>query len=256
MNRNLNKPLTQELLSEELLSENKMSAKIYYIPGCTRREPGGQPNAYDELALSPIQTHSNNVKVVSGADNFSSLDLNDTDALVTFSTGLPIGVRTADCVPILLYAEDVNGIAAIHAGWKGTLGGIVDNALDIFEQRGADLSQMRVVFGPSISEAVYEVDEELAGKFSEGGLGDYVIWPQGDEKTPFCENRNSKPHIDLQGANIERLLRRGVKHENITLTGYCTLSSTDLDGTPLFPSYRRDKTSDRLLTTIELLKMK
>ena len=251
MNDNLNKSLTKELLSE-----NNVSAKFYYIPGCTRREPDGTRNAYDDLALSPIQTHSNNVKIVSESDDLSSLDLDDTDALVTFSTGLPIGVRTADCVPILLYAEDVNGIAAIHAGWKGTLGGIVDKALDIFEERGADLSRMRVVFGPSISETFYEVDEELAGKFSEGGLGDNVIWPLGDEKTPFCEIRKSKPHIDLQGANMEILMRRGVKLENMILTGYCTLSSTDRNGLTFLPSYRRDKTSDRILTTIELLKMK
>ncbi|MDE6443112.1 MAG: polyphenol oxidase family protein [Muribaculaceae bacterium] len=200
------------------------------------------PDFFDTLATTPVQTHSLNVRVVDGVGD-SVYD--DTDALVTFVNGVTIGVRTADCVPILLYAEDVNGVAAIHAGWKGTLGGILDRTLDLLEDRGADLSRLKVAFGPSISSGNYEVDSELAGRFIEAGFTDYVTWPGGAE---------GKPHIDLQGVNIKRLRRRGVRDENIKPSEFCTLQSVNEEGEYMFPSYRRDGAPDeRLMTCITLL---
>ncbi len=228
-------------IRQTILSHKGVLGMVYYFPGCSRKENEGNLNRYDEIALSPIQTHSNNVRIVNGSANDMFANLDDTDALITFNHDLSIGVRTADCVPILIYSPDVNGIAAVHAGWKGTLGGIVDNVLDVLEKKGAELSELIVVFGPSISFESYEVDEDLAEKFISAGFSKYV-------------GRNSiekaKPHIDLQGVNIERLRRRGVRMENIQKSSLCTFSSTDENGHFLFPSYRRDKTSDRILTTI------
>ncbi|MBD5356357.1 MAG: polyphenol oxidase family protein [Bacteroides sp.] len=181
---------------------------------------------YRKYALMPVQTHSLNVGIAEHCyDRFP-----DTDALVTFKRNLPIGVVTADCVPILIYVPDVEGVAAIHAGWKGTLGGIVDKTLDIFEQHGASASEMIVAFGPSISMKMYEVDEALAEKFREAGFSDYVLYPNGI---------GAKPHIDLQGVNIERLLQRGVKRDNITPNMDCTYSTVDADGQPVYQSHRR-----------------
>ena len=64
----------------------------------------------------PKQTHSLNVAIVSDGNEI----LEDTDAIITETPGLPIGVRTADCVPVILYAEDIKAVAAVHAGWKGS----------------------------------------------------------------------------------------------------------------------------------------
>ncbi len=181
---------------------------------------------YKKIALLPEQTHSLNVGVAENVtDTFP-----DTDALVTFKHDLPIGVVTADCVPILVYAPDVEGVAAIHAGWKGTLGGIVDNTVDVLQQHGASPENMIVAFGPSISLRMYEVDETLADKFRERSFEDYVSYP---------DRAKNKPHIDLQGVNIERLLRRGVKKENITPNLDCTYSTLTAEGEPQYQSHRR-----------------
>lgn len=199
-------------------------------------------DGYKAFALTPVQTHSLNVAVVkTGEEN-----LDDTDALLTFRDDFPIGVKTADCVPILVYAPDINCIGAIHAGWKGTIGGIVDNVLDTIESYGGKVETLTVAFGPSISKETYEVDEDLAQRFAEAGFADYVSRPTSPA---------NKPHIDLQGVNMERFLRRGVPRQNITLHKGCTLASKDSDGTLRYPSHRRSAGSPvRLLTYIVLTK--
>lgn len=192
------------------------------------------------FAKIPVQTHSLNVGIVRKRwDRFE-----DTDALITFEKGLPIGVCTADCVPILIYAPDVEGVAAVHAGWKGALGGIIDNTLNILEEYGAKTENLIVVFGPSISKDLYEVDKELAEKFFSAGFIDYVSHPNGED---------GKPHIDLQGVNVERLMRRGVKKQNIVLHRGCTFDSKNEEGKPLYHSHRRSGGSPaRMLTSIML----
>ncbi len=198
---------------------------------------------YKHYALLPNQTHSLNVKIVE--DRSENLD--DTDAIITFEKDLPIGIITADCVPIVVYSPDIEGVGAIHAGWKGTLGGIVDNVLDALQERGADMSQLTVVFGPSISKKRYEVDTALAERFIEAGFKDCVAYPK-DESGAV-----SKPHIDLQGVNTERFLRRGVKYENIYLHPGCSYDSKRNDGRYAYPSHRRSHGAPgRMLTYIIL----
>ena len=197
---------------------------------------------YRTVSIVPEQTHSCNVAVV----DLQKRCFEDTDALITFDRDVTIGVKTADCVPILIYAPDVNCVGAIHAGWKGTLGGIADNVMDLLDERGVDPALMRVAFGPSISRAVYEVSAELADCFVEAGFQEYVYHP--------CQGDGEKPHIDLQGVNMERFLRRGVKMENISLHSGCTYSSKMKDGSPLYASHRRSGGAPaRMLTCIRLL---
>lgn len=181
---------------------------------------------YRMWATIPDQTHSCNVAIADGFRRYYP----DTDALITFERDVPIGIKTADCVPILLYAPDKQGIAAIHAGWKGSLGGIVENVMDVLEEKGVDPVQLKVAFGPSISKDVYEVSKELAEGFIDAGFGAYVYSPKESKE---------KPHIDLQGVNMERFLRRGVIPENIKLHSGCSFSSRYEDGTPLYVSHRR-----------------
>lgn len=196
---------------------------------------------YRMWARIPEQTHSCNVAVV---DPFK-IYYEDTDALITFERDVPVGVKTADCVPILLYAPDKQGVGAIHAGWKGTLGGIVDNVIDVLEENGVDPAQLRVAFGPSISKDVYEVDPELAERFIDAGFDEYISYPHG------CRE---KPHIDLQGVNMERFIRRGVRRGNITLHDGCSFCSKTEDGSPMYSSHRRSCGAPaRMLTCIMLL---
>lgn len=200
-------------------------------------------NDLRQWADIPVQTHSLNIGVMTKSEEI----FDDTDALITFEKGIPVGVVTADCVPILLYAPDIRGVAAVHAGWKGSLGGIVDKALDVMVDRGADLSKLVVVYGPSISMLNYEVDWELGERFRQAGFRDYVYYLHGS---------GEKPHIDLQGVNMERLMGRGVKKENIYLNDFCTLGSRDPNDSSQsrYHSYRRDgDRSGRQLTAITIL---
>ena len=192
-------------------------------------------------AIIPEQTHSCNVSVV---DSLNA-NLEDTDALITFENDVAVVVKTADCVPILIFTPELHGVGAIHAGWKGTLGGIVDNVMDVIQERGGDPSRLKVAFGPSISKEVYEVDMELAERFVEAGFKEYVSFPYGHRK---------KPHIDLQGINMERFVRRGVKRGNIKLHSGCSFRSSFEDGSPMYASYRRSGGApSRMLTCIKLL---
>lgn len=229
----------QRLGQENLLTENLATGVCLY-PLCDG-EMALAEMLYRRNAVIPEQTHSLNVGMaMSRWQKFP-----DTDALVTFEPGIPVGVRTADCVPVLIYAPDVKGVAAVHAGWRGSLGGIVDNTVDLLERHGASAMEMIVAFGPSVSKGNYEVDTELADRFVQAGFGDFVSCPQ---------DGRGKPHIDLQGVNVARLLRRGVRQGNIRMHKGCTYGSVASDGRPLYQSYRREKdNAGRMLTYISLL---
>lgn len=84
--------------------------------------------------VTPRQTHTANVAVVT--DTAQSYP--DTDALVTRRHDIALAVRTADCVPILLHAPDIRAVAAVHAGWKGTVGRIIGNAIRVMTEMGAE----------------------------------------------------------------------------------------------------------------------
>ncbi len=204
-------------------------------------EEDANPAVIKAFAVTPEQTHSTNAGIVISADE----RFPDTDALVTFQESLPIGIVTADCVPILLYAPDVRGAAAIHAGWKGTIGKIVEKAVNILMQNGADPGNIRAFFGPSISMEAYEVSTELANRFKEAGFSMHVHYPNGEGK---------KPHLDLQGINVSLLEKCGLLSKNILKNPDCTMATKRLDGKYAYFSYRRNPgNGGRILSSIELL---
>lgn len=220
--------------------------RINHVKGlCVLPHTTDSPAEADEMkqilkrhVFTPNQTHSLNVKIVENPYE----NVEDTDALITFAKDLPIGVFTADCVPILIYAPDVEGIAAIHAGWKGTLGGIIGNAIRMLEDKGADTKKMTAAFGPSISSSIYEVDRELAKKFCDAGYQEYVSFHKGPD---------NKPHIDLQGVNIRRMLDWGIPVENIMPHRGCSYSTCLSDGSFPYQSHRRSGGNPgRMLTCI------
>lgn len=243
MSRSVNMEESEvSLMSEPLMVERSVCG-MCMMPDLRNKEAEKKDliGLYRRLARIPEQTHSCNVTVAERNKWYYP----DTDALVTFEGDLPIGVKTADCVPILIYSPDRRCVGAIHAGWKGTLGGIVDKVLDVLEERGVDPERLRVAFGPSISKEVYEVDVQLADRFVAAGFKGYVYHPYGNKE---------KPHIDLQGVNMERFMRRGVKRENVSLHSGCSYSSRRKDGSSKYASHRRSGGAPaRMLTCIMLL---
>lgn len=180
----------------------------------------------------PRQTHTCRVGIIETPED-ARQEFADTDALISFCRRLRIGVRTADCVPVLLHAPDIGAVAAVHAGWKGSLGGILTNALDILCERGADMRLLKAGFGPSVCGSCYEVSRELANLFADSGFSDCIT---------------GERNLDLEAVNTQRLLAAGVLRSNISPSVACTMQ------TPSLPSWRRDAgTQVRLLTYIMLL---
>ena len=180
------------------------------------------------------QVHGADVRVVHDADDARGPkgargETEYCDALVTNVPRILVGVKTADCVPILLGDARRKAVAAIHAGWRGTLAEIVARAIERmrreYDTRPEDI---RAAIGPSALACCYEVGSEVIEAFR-SGLG-----AQADEL--FTPTREGHALVDLQRANRNRLIAEGVLAERIHLAPLCTMCRTDL-----FFSYRREK---------------
>lgn len=115
-------------------------------------------------ALWPRQTHGKKVGIVN-QHNINE-DFEATDALITSMRGVFIGVKTADCVPVLLYDAHTETIAAVHSGWRGTVQNIVAETLRTMQHEyGTQASNVWAAIGPCIGAANYEVGAEVVAQF-------------------------------------------------------------------------------------------
>ncbi len=198
--------------------------------------------AFDrDFALTTAwQVHGDDVKIVK-----TEKDVRNTeerfDALVSDLPKTLIGVKTADCVPVLLGDARNKAFAAIHAGWRGTVESIVVKAFEkMREVYGTSANDLICAIGPAAMCQNYEVGQDVIDafveKFSTGGK-------------LFVETRPGHALIDLHRANKEQLLNAGVREENIFTAPFCTMERTDL-----FFSYRKEKNlhgkTGRLLSVI------
>lgn len=162
-----------------------------------------------ELVI-PRQTHSLNVALI---DSCPVGDLEDVDALVTALPGVAIAVNTADCVPVLM-ADPVAGvIAAVHSGWRGTVGHIAVKAVDVMEQAGAQRERISVAMGPSICTGCFEVGPEVADVFD----NEYP-----DVRDIVFRTGGELPHIDLRNAIVHDLVEIGIHRVNIDSSAPCS----------------------------------
>jgi purine-nucleoside/S-methyl-5'-thioadenosine phosphorylase / adenosine deaminase len=157
------------------------------------------------------------------------------DALVSDVAGLSIGVRTADCVPILLIDVEHRAVAAVHAGWRGTAAGIVSRAFETMRARFAtDVDSVHAAIGPAIQACCYEVGPEVVARLAPL----FPEWPA----------EPGRRKVDLPEANRRHLLSAGIAADRIYDCGLCTYCQADL-----FFSYRRDpKDPGRMLSAIGL----
>lgn len=178
----------------------------------------------------PRQVHGTNIVEV----NENSHDTVEADAVITQTKGLLIGVSTADCVPILLYDKCIGIVAAVHAGWRGTVARIVEKTVArLTEQFGSDPINIICMIGPSISPGAYEVGEEVVEIFENEGFADCVV------------GGYRKPHVDLWQANLVQIQNMGIPRENIDCTPLCTLNNDFL-----FSARRSGINSGRILNAI------
>jgi|TARA_B110000438_G_scaffold273628_1_gene293168 YfiH family protein len=159
---------------------------------------------FDNLVLMN-QTHSNKVIFI---DNKKKLSKNiNSDAMVTNLKGVALGVRTADCVPIILYDKTNNIIGCIHAGWKGAISNIIKNTLNKFKELGNNIHVIASI-GPCIGQASYEVGKEFYFTFLKESKNNQQF---------FLEIGNDKFLFDIRNYVIEKLKECNVASiDNIT----------------------------------------
>ena len=163
----------------------------------------------------------------------------NADALATARPGLPLAISTADCLPIVLYDPQGDRLAAVHAGWRGTVQSVTRAAVTALEAAGSAAADLVVGIGPSIGPCCYEVDAPVIERLERAFAGGWSAWatPKGPGKWM----------LDLWRANIDQLTAAGVRPERVDLLGLCTGCRPDL----LF-SYRRERGSGRLVTVAAL----
>ncbi len=196
--------------------------------------------------IQPHQTHSTNVAVIDRAD-FPSEKLDGIDALVTNLKGVAIGVRTADCIPVLLYDPVHRAIGAAHSGWRGTVNKISAQAvLAMIRNYGCRPADIHAVIGPGIGPDSFQVGEDVAKLFKASGFPVERIWSfRGPRSEGSMEGGH---HIDLWEVCRVTLLECGLAESNIYTAGICTYIDTD------FYSARREGSKcGRFVSSIKLI---
>lgn len=192
------------------------------------------------------QVHGDKVAVI-GRPGMTREELEGYDAFVTTLPDVAIGVRTADCVPVLLYDPERRVVAAIHAGWKGTILHIPEKTVELMTVRfGCKAADMRAVLGPSIGPDSFQVGEEVAAHFKNAGFPMDEIWSfQGKgDGTPMSGGH----HIDLWKANRWLLEKAGVKPLNIQVCGIDTYTDASF-----FSARREGIQCGRIINSIKLV---
>ena len=163
------------------------------------------------------QVHSDIVRTVTGADIKRALfdrEPYEADGLVTDLPGVALVVFGADCLPILFYDPVRRVIAAVHAGWRGTVSGIAERAVEKMAFYGCRPEEILAAIGPGISRCCFETHEDVPNAMTSA---------LGVQATPYIEPiENGKFRVDLKGINAMRLTRAGLRPEHIAVTGDCT----------------------------------
>jgi YfiH family protein len=182
------------------------------------KDVAGVLNVAAEKIYCPVQKHTDKIQILE--DDFNPAV---ADAVITDRQGVVIGVKVADCVPVLLYDRKRKVAGAVHAGWRGTAGQILKKTLNVMSaQFGSSPLDIITAVGPCIRECCYSVGEDvreaLLNTVDDGSFGSI-------KKEKCC--------IDLASINIEHAISLGVDRHNIWKSEECTSCNPDR-----FYSYR------------------
>jgi YfiH family protein len=214
----------------------------------------------EEMTLVPLkQFHSDVIYLVEAAPGEACAG----DGSATNQSGLLLGVQTADCVPILLVDPKKRAVAAVHAGWRGTLARVAAKAVGRMQMHfGSRAADILAAVGPSIGGCCYDVGTEVAAEF----LSQFADAPEffdefrtGDEPNPVQWLNQMPPGhqpppknvlLDLRKANRAQLRGIGVADKNIFVSDLCTACRPDL-----FFSYRKESAmSGRQMSVVGIRK--
>jgi YfiH family protein len=197
-------------------------------------------SALSSWTLSVKQVHGTEALVVDRVLAPTDRFVGGWDALVTDQPGIMVAVRTADCVPILMHDPKRRVVAAVHAGWRGAVAGIVPKTLALLESRfGSRLEHVRISIGPSAGVCCYEVDEPVLDRLCQGFPG----W-----KKVVRTKGAGTAHLDLKALVKEQAQAFGASPSSITTVNVCTICHE-----ALFFSYRREgKVNGTMVSAIGL----
>ena len=167
------------------------------------------------------QIHRDKISDVDGDD--LGKKIKSVDGLVTKISRVNIGVRTADCLPILFYEPKAKIVAAVHAGWKGTLLKISPKMIKKIESLGGKAKNIIAAIGPHICGSCYTIPKARVKLFAEKAI----------------RQKDGEFHLDLALFNFKQLVSSGVNKKNIEILPYCTVCQNNL-----FFSFRKDKGKD------------
>jgi polyphenol oxidase len=173
------------------------------------------------------QIHGDDVKIVKSEADIKNSE-EKADALASNLENVLVGVKTADCVPILIGDAKTRAFASVHAGWRGTALSIARKTIEKMRVAfGTNPADLICAVGPAATCKNYEIGREVIEAFEEN-------FPNGENI--FTPTRENHALIDLHKANKNQLLSAGVAAENIRIAPFCTMERTDL-----FFSYRVEK---------------
>lgn len=137
------------------------------------------------------------------------------DSLITNSAGVCLGIRTADCVPLIIYDSSKNVLALVHAGWKGTLENIAAKTVKrIITGYKCKVKDIFVGIGPSIDAKDYLVKADVANRFVKNGYGLFL------GRLPQAQWR-----LNLKGVNVHQLISVGINEDRIETSAISTFKS-------------------------------
>ena len=219
-------PMTQLWLQAE--GWDRFPELVHGFSGRLQENPAvlSRPYVGNLTLRTARQVHGDEIIVVdqhSGVGN----ERPEADGMITADTGLLLGIASADCVPVLIVAPQQGLVAALHAGWRGTLKGISARAVELLAAGwSVDPASLWVALGPAIGGCCYEVGAEI---------GEALFQRWGTRSPSAWRPLGEKGFLDLREINLTQFERAGVPREQLQLVGPCTFCDF-----PRFASYRRE----------------
>ena len=194
----------------------------------------------DYVLTSVWQVHSDSVKTISTESDIAGTE-DKHDGMTSNLENLLLGVKTADCVPVLIGDSRNKAFAAVHAGWRGTSHSIVRKAIaSMHREFGSRPEDLICAIGPAAGCERYEIGQDVIDAFEEKFSTSGKL---------LKETRPGHALIDLHAANRDQLSDCGVAASNISIAPFCTMERNDL-----FFSYRVEnkvrRKSGRLMSVI------